>query len=335
MGTERRRLLAGLAALALCPVGPGRAETAERRLYLAARNDAAGGHHASGFDAAGTAWLDLAVPGRGHGVYTADGGLLWATEEAGDEGRGVMGRYAPDQGYRRLGEVPSHGVGPHEVTRLGDGRTLVVANGGILTHPDAPGVKLGRDRMRPTLAVLDGRDGRLLDEGRLAEPLWRLSLRHLAVGRGDRIAVAAQDEGDPDDLLPLVALWRRRAGMAPLDAGPSLAPRMRGYCGGAAVDAAGPLLGVSCPRGGLAVFWDLETGRAIGSADLPDGCGLAPAGPPGMFLLTSGRGGAAWAEPRDSRITPLTSRLVTDARWDNHVAVATALITLNHQGGVR
>ena len=64
--------------------------------------------------------------------------------------------------------------------------------------------------MRPSLVLLDARDGRLLAEGRLPEPLWRLSLRHLAIGRGDLIAVAAQDEGDVSDRLPLAAVWRGR-----------------------------------------------------------------------------------------------------------------------------
>jgi uncharacterized protein DUF1513 len=54
-----------------------------------------------------------------------------------------------------------------------------------------PGVKIDRDRMRPSLVLLDARGGRLLAEGRLPEPLWRLSLRHLAIGRNDVIAVAA------------------------------------------------------------------------------------------------------------------------------------------------
>jgi hypothetical protein len=265
-----------------------------------------------------------AAPGRhfcGHGVFTGDGGLLCATEEVGDEGRGLVGRYDPDRGYRRIGESPTHGVGPHEVTVLGDGRTLVVANGGIVTHADAPGVKLDRAGMRPALVLLDARDGRLLDEGRLAEPLWRLSLRHLAVGRGDVIAVAAQDEGDPSDRLPLAAVWRSGAGLAPLTADPVVTSRMRGYGGGAAVDAAGTVLGVSCPRGGLAVFWDLGTSRMIGTVDLPDGCGLAAADAPGAFLLTSGRGGVVRAEPAGERVTPLPASFVARARWDNHLAV--------------
>jgi hypothetical protein len=208
------------------------------------------------------------------------------------------------------------------MTVLGDGRTLVVANGGYVTHPDAPGVKLDRDRMRPSLALLAARDGRLLEEGRLSDPLHRLSLRHLAVGQGDAIAVAAQDEGDSGELAPLVAVWRGRAGLQLLDAGPSVTPRMRGYCGGAAVDPSGMLLAVSCPRGGLAVFWELGTSRLVGTVDLPDGCGLAPGESPGTFLLTSGRGGVLHVEPREDRSAPIASRFVTQARWDNHLAVA-------------
>ena len=258
----------------------------------------------------------------GHGVYAGDGALLCATEEAGEEGRGVVGCYDPARGYRRVGEFPRHGIGPHEMTVLGEGRTLVVANGGYVTHPDAPGVKLDRDRMRPSLALLDARDGRLLEESRLPDPLHRLSLRHLAVGQGDAIAVAAQDEGDSGELAPLVAVWRGRAGLQLLDAGPSVTHRMRGYCGGAAVDPSGTLLAVSCPRCGLAVFWDLGTSRLVGTVDLPDGCGLAPGESPGTFLVTSGRGGVLRVEPREDRSTPLASSFVTQARWDNHLAVA-------------
>jgi hypothetical protein len=217
-------------------------------------------------------------------------------------------------------------VGPHELSVLGDGRTLVVANGGFVTHEDAPGIKLGRDRMRPSLAILDARDGRLLGEARLPEPLWRLSLRHLAIGRGDLIAVAAQDQGDVEDLLPLVAVWRGREGLTMLDAAPAVIARMRGYSGAAAVDAAGTILGVSSPRGGLAVFWDLETARVIGTVALPDGCGLAAADAAGAFLLTSGRGGAVRVELPGLRVAPLPARFVAQARWDNHLTVAPRVV---------
>ena len=44
--------------------------------------------------------------------------------------------------FARVGEFPTHGVGPHELLLLGDGRTLAVANGGIETHPDFGRAKL-------------------------------------------------------------------------------------------------------------------------------------------------------------------------------------------------
>jgi hypothetical protein len=97
---------------------------------------------------------------------------------------------------------------------------------------------------------------------------------------------------------------------------------MRAYTGGAACDSTGTLLGVSCPRGGLAVFWDLATSRVVGTVDMPDGCGLAALDAPGTFLLTSGRGGVARIELPAGRSTPLPAPFVARARWDNHVAVA-------------
>jgi hypothetical protein len=89
----------------------------------------------------------------------------------------------------------------------------------------------------------------------------------------------------------------------------------------AAVDAAGALLGVSCPRGGVTVFWDLARAFVIAAVELPAGCGLASADAPGTFLLTSGRGGVRRIELRERRITPLPATFVGSARWDNHLAL--------------
>ena len=52
----------------------------------------------------------------GHGVFSPDGRLLYATENrAGiddpDAGAGVLGIYDAGAGYRRVGERPTHGSG--------------------------------------------------------------------------------------------------------------------------------------------------------------------------------------------------------------------------------
>ena len=207
---------------------------------------------------------------------------------------------------------PTHGIGPHEMT-VAPGWPHARGGQWRLRDP-APTLRASSSTVTgcgPSLVLLDARDGRLLDEGRLAEPLWRLSLRHLAVGRGDVIAVAAQDEGDLSDLLPLAAVWRRGAG---LDAARRrIRPSRRGCAATAGTRRWTPPArssGVSCPRGGLAVFWDLGTARVIGTVDLPDGCGLAAADAPGAFLLTSGRGGVVRVEPSSERVTPLPASFV-------------------------
>ena len=71
----------------------------------------------------------------GHGVFSFDGRLLYATENDFENAAGIIGIYDVQAGFKRLGELKSYGVGPHDIALLSDGRTLVVANGGIETRP--------------------------------------------------------------------------------------------------------------------------------------------------------------------------------------------------------
>ena len=66
------------------------------------------------------------VAGRhffGHGVFSPDGALLYATENDFDNAAGMVGIYDARSGFARIGEFPTHGVGPHELLLLDDGRT--------------------------------------------------------------------------------------------------------------------------------------------------------------------------------------------------------------------
>ena len=102
------------------------------------------------------------VEGRhfyGHGVFSPDGALLYATENDFDNAAGMIGVYDATDGFRRIGEFATHGVGPHELLLCPDGKTLAIANGGIETHPDyrprqaqhrddaaVPGIRRSRQR---------------------------------------------------------------------------------------------------------------------------------------------------------------------------------------------
>ena len=257
----------------------------------------------------------------GHGVFSRDGRRLYATENDFGGERGVVGVYDAVDDYRRIGELKSHGIGPHDIRLLSDGETLVVANGGIATRPDLPRVKLNLPTMAPSLCLVDRRDGMLLQERRLDPALHQLSIRHLAVGPEDTIAVAMQYEGPAGDLVPLVAVWRGVEGLRLLRGPAAVMRAMKHYCGSVCFDPSGRTIAVSAPRGGIVTFWDVGAGRYLSSARVPDGCGLAPGAHPGEFLASSGQGGVVVIDARSGTTRPLAIDDLKTARWDNHLVV--------------
>lgn len=273
-----------------------------------------------------------AAPGRffnGHAVFIDD--LLYVSETAAATdpapaplalGDGVIGVYDAHAGYRRLGEFPSHGLDPHDLRAI-DANTLVVANGGLLTHPDAPRVKLNVDTMAPSLAYLDPRNGRLLSLHALAPELHQLSIRHLAVAADRTVVVAMQYEGPATDRPPLIALHSPGATDLELLTLPEpVLAGLRNYCGSAAMDAAGRVAGISSPRGGQTLFYDVPARRLIASLPLADGCGIAADGRAAGFVLTSGLGGALRTHAGGDA-TPITSTVLAASQWDNHLALLT------------
>ncbi|WP_163849700.1 DUF1513 domain-containing protein [Pseudooceanicola aestuarii] len=278
-----------------------------------------------------------APPGHhfyGHGAFSADGALLFTTENAFEDARGMIGIWDAARGYRRLGGFASHGIGPHEIRRLPGQEVLVVANGGIETHPASGRAKLNIPTMRPSLAYLDF-GGALLDQVAPETPLARNSLRHLAICPDGRVAVAAQWQGDMAEAPPLLALHRRGAALHWLSAPEPLHRAMRGYAGSVAATAAAgtaavagdsPAAGtttgattaatsatgqvaITSPRGGLVQVFDLDGTGYADSWRHADICGIAPA--PRGFLLTAGTGDVGGIGTDGWSRHPVA--------WDNHL----------------
>jgi uncharacterized protein len=250
----------------------------------------------------------------GHGIFTADGRLLLATENDYEAGRGVIGVYDTAGGYRRIGEFASDGIGPHEAVAL-PGSVLCIANGGILTHPDYDRQKLNLATMAPNLAYLDMATGDVLERVALPGELDRLSIRHLAIDASSHIWFGCQWEGDAGERPPLVGRHRRGRDIELFPGPADTLASMRNYVGSVAVDGSGEILATSSPHGGLIVFWDTATGRMLGKRELADGCGIAPAGT-GRLMATSGRGAVELIGPafeQSLRNAP------TNPAWDNHL----------------
>ena len=256
----------------------------------------------------------------GHGAFDPQGKLLHVTELEYDTGDGVIGVYDAANGYARVSEYRSGGLDPHEIRLLPDGETLVVANGGILTDPDAPGIKLNVDDMDSSLAYIGLRDGRIRHVARLPDELSQLSLRHLAVAPDGMVAVVMQYEGPSSDRVPLIAFSRPGEPLRTLELPDRVLGRLRSYCGSAAFDMTGQVLATTSPVGGVTVLWDRASSSCLGYIEIADGCGLAPA-TTGGFLVTSGQGGgfAVRADGAQIARSRIASKFLDDGRWDNHM----------------
>ncbi|WP_033534594.1 DUF1513 domain-containing protein [Bordetella trematum] len=251
----------------------------------------------------------------GHGVYLPGGQLMVATENDYEAGRGVLGIYDVSGAPRRIGEFDTGGIGPHEVILMPDGKTLCVANGGILTHPDYGKLELNLDSMQPSLVYLDAATGDLLERVELARAWHRLSIRHLALAADGAVWFGCQHMGPAGERPALVG--RHRRGQAPqLFEGSAEALRgMRNYVGSVAADARGEVIATSSPVGGQVLYWDAASGRLLGTTFLADGCGVAPAAPAG-FLVSSGLGAMVRTGPQQ----PMHSlhEAGSGQAWDNH-----------------
>ncbi len=129
----------------------------------------------------------------GHAVIHRDGEWLYATEnDTSDPGRGLLGVYRfVDERLEYSGEIPTHGIGPHQVSWMPDGETLAVANGGIRTEAESR-VEMNLDAMQPSLVLMQ-RDGTLLSKETLSQQMN--SVRHMGIAADGTIVAGQQFMG--------------------------------------------------------------------------------------------------------------------------------------------
>ncbi len=255
---------------------------------------------------------------QGHGEFTPDGRWLLASEEDPDTGEGFIGLYDARE-LSRQGELPTHGLGPHELRLAPDGATVVVANGGLRTghEPEAPPTNL--DTMDSSLAYVELSTGRLLEQVRVSEP--KSSLRHLGLAEDGTVVVGAQLQREAvghADVLPLVMVHRRGAPARWLDDGLALVGALHDYVGSVAVAPGAHVVGLTSPRGNLALFYDYERNVLLGSQRLADVCGLAGVAG-GRFVLTASTGALATVEATTPGALVGPLQRFASVRFDNHL----------------
>ena len=202
------------------------------------------------------------VEGRhffGHGVFSPDGKLLYATENDYESTDGMIGIYDATDHFRRLGEFYSGGIEPHEALLISD-RVLCVANGGIETHPDYGREKLNLATMAPNIAWIDRETGELLAVRELPPELHQVSLRHMAADPQGRVWVGAQYQGPIADEVPLLVRVGQDEDMFIPELSPQTLRDLRQYVGSVAASPDGQFVLATSPVGNTALILDTTNG---------------------------------------------------------------------------
>ncbi|WP_457940543.1 DUF1513 domain-containing protein [Mesorhizobium sp. 10J20-29] len=252
------------------------------------------------------------VAGRhffGHGVFSPDGALLYATENDFENAAGMVGIYDARANFERIGEFPTHGVGPHELLLLDDGRTIAIANGGIETHPDFGRAKLNIPTMKPSFVLADRTTGELIEKHELPAELHKLSIRHMDIDAAGTVWFGCQNEGPASERPALVGRAVRGKELQLVEMPEKVLSGFRNYVGSVAANRQAGTVAVTSPQGNCLVVMDAASGAVVSATALTEVCGLAPdhAG----FMATTGTG--AVVEPDG------TASQDDDRVWDNHV----------------
>jgi hypothetical protein len=250
----------------------------------------------------------------GHGVFSADGELLFTPEHDYENIRGVIAVRSA-RTFAIVNEIDTHGIDPHEIAWAPDRRTLLVANGGILTHPRTFRRKLNIRTMDPSLCLIDAVTGECRDQQRLPDHL--LSIRHLALSSSGTAAIGLQYEGACEHAPGVVALLRPQSELRLLTAPAGDMRRFAGYVASVAVSDAHDLIAAACPYGAGIACWSLSTERYLGFVEAREAYGLSRLAD--GSLIASQRDGAAF-EVDERRLRPRSVKFDRSApiRWDDH-----------------
>ena len=241
----------------------------------------------------------------GHGVFSLDGSRLFTTENDFQNARGVIGIWDTKKGYTRVGEFYSGGIGPHDIKRLPGSETLVVANGGIETHPDAGRMKLNIPSMASNLSYIEGSDvAEVIELGAVHQ---RNSIRHLSVSDDGQVAFGMQWQG-VGEVPEIVGIHTK--GYAPVLYGST--DDMNGYIGSVAISSNGKTIAATSPRANKIQYFDVAKASHTVTDEVPDVGGIVST--EDGFLASNGGGDLI-----ERQASQLIARRTFDLAFDNHL----------------
>lgn len=245
----------------------------------------------------------------GHGVFSLDGKLLYASENDYDNAMGKIGIYDATSNFKRVGELSSFGIGPHEILLLDNGKTLVVANGGIETHPDFGRAKLNLATMQSSIVFIDVIHGVLIEKHILPSAVQKLSLRHMAQITHDAIVFGGQYQGSKQDRPQLIGTCKLGEELHLWELPEKVLRTFANYTGSLVADREHGHVAVSSPAGGIIGILNAHDGAMQSVIKLRKGNGITYHG---ADLLSSSENGILKSSQFNTK--------QYDFAFDNHLA---------------
>ncbi len=256
---------------------------------------------------------------QGHSVFSHDGRFLYCTESNFKTGIGKI-TVRETKKFTLVNEFDSHGIGPHELAMMPDGNTIVVANGGLHTHPDSGRTVLNLESMRPTLSYLNRENGSLISEHTLQNS--KASIRHLDVAQDGTVVMALQVQRsamNSDELVPLAAIHKPGKELQTLTAPKALIEKLNDYMGSVKINEHTRIAAFTSPRGDMAVFWNIDSFELQGYHAFHDVCGLTVSADKQFFVLSNSAGKIRQINARTLKEDKSKRMNFPDKSWDNHM----------------
>ncbi|MFL2659855.1 MAG: DUF1513 domain-containing protein [Alphaproteobacteria bacterium] len=250
----------------------------------------------------------------GHGEFSPSGNYLLSTEKDMETGLGVVSIRDLKDNYKVINQYDNFGIGPHEMAFMPDGKTIVIAVGGIQTKGRK---KTNLDTMESSLVYIDIQSGKIIDKFTLEKKYFQLSIRHLSVSKKGQVGAVMQYQNN-DKYMPLVLTHDGESVLKPLSTTDDICKKMNNYCGSVCYDNTGTYLATSSPRSSTITIWS-SSGEYITSFDVADGCGVSATEKDYTFLISSGIGGVFTYDVKNKTIEELDSLFTIAQHWDNHL----------------
>ncbi|MFK7730794.1 MAG: DUF1513 domain-containing protein [Pseudomonadales bacterium] len=259
----------------------------------------------------------------GHGAYSTDGSLLFATESGiGTKDGTISVRDANTLSV--LGRFPSYGKSPHECKLVDQGRTMLVTNGGGV-QGDEP----------PSVSYIDVDSQKLLERVTLENE--DLNAGHVALSSSGQLLVVS---------APRAGLSQRRAGgvsmgvedgkLLQAKANSVVSEKLFGEALSVSIHDELNLAAVTHPDGNILTIWSLKEQRLLKSIQLPGPRGVELSSDQSAFIVSFGSEASVLKIPVDTlepeRKSTQSGTFITGSHIYNW---SSGIRELNYSSGVR